>query len=177
MRGPYILGIAIVGIIGYAIWFVEYIDVSALIYMPPSQRFSTLSPTAGYVAAFLACAGTFGNIALVLSWAGSNTGGDLKRSGMHAILLCSIVVNLAAAVVLAMVIGLGNLGGFSFFLSALLSAFELTNMSSVCSSFVFRPQDAPSYHPGHGTAIGCICITYADFVSLDYLLPNQNLDS
>ncbi|KAJ7499646.1 MFS general substrate transporter [Mycena latifolia] len=116
MRGPYILGIAVVGIIGYAIWY------------------STESATAGYVAAFLACAGTFGNIALVLSWAGSNTGGDLKRS-----------------VVLAMVIGLGNLGG-------------------ICSSFVFRPQDAPRYHPGHGTAIGCICITFvtALFTSWNY---------
>ncbi|KAJ7910257.1 MFS general substrate transporter [Mycena leptocephala] len=106
MRGPYILGIGVVGIIGYAIWY------------------TTRSATAGYVAAFFACSGSFGNIALVLSWAGSNTGGDLKRS-----------------VVLAMVIGLGNLGG-------------------ICSSFVFRPQDAPIYHPGHGTAIGCFCITF-----------------
>ncbi|KAJ7982974.1 MFS general substrate transporter [Mycena polygramma] len=106
MRGPYILGIAILGIIGYAIWY------------------TTQSPTAGYVAAFFACTGSFGNIALILSWAGSNTGGDLKRS-----------------VVLAMVIGLGNLGG-------------------ICSSFVFRAQDAPKYHPGHGTAIACICITF-----------------
>ncbi|KAJ7083079.1 MFS general substrate transporter [Mycena belliarum] len=116
MRGPYILGIALVGIIGYAIWY------------------ATKSATAGYVAAFLACAGTFGNIALVLSWAGSNTGGDLKRS-----------------VVLALVIGLGNLGG-------------------ICSSFVFRPQDAPRFHPGHATAIGCICITFvtALFMSWNY---------
>ncbi|KAJ7477005.1 MFS general substrate transporter [Mycena galericulata] len=106
MRGPYILGIAILGIIGYAIWF------------------TTRSATAGYVAAFLACSGTFGNTALVLAWAGSNTGGDLKRS-----------------VVLAMVIGLGNLGG-------------------VCSSFVYRAQDAPTYHPGHGTAIACLCVSF-----------------
>ncbi|KAJ7130792.1 MFS general substrate transporter [Mycena crocata] len=116
MRGPYILGIALVGIIGYAIWY------------------ATASATAGYIAAFLACAGTFGNIALVLSWAGSNTGGDLKRS-----------------VVLAVVIGLGNLGG-------------------VCSSFVFRTQDAPRFHPGHATAIGCICITFvtALFMTWNY---------
>ncbi|KAJ7213290.1 major facilitator superfamily domain-containing protein [Mycena rebaudengoi] len=106
MRGPFILAVAIVGIIGYSVWY------------------STTSATAGYVAAFFACTGTFTNIALILSWAGSNTGGDLKRS-----------------VVLAMVIGLGGLGG-------------------ICSSFVFRTQDAPRFFPGHGTAIGCICTTF-----------------
>ncbi|KAJ7123147.1 major facilitator superfamily domain-containing protein [Mycena epipterygia] len=77
MRGPFILGIAIVGIIGYTIWY------------------TTKSATAGYIAAFFACSRMFGKIAVVLSWAGSNTGGDMNRS-----------------VVLAMVIGLGNLGGF-----------------------------------------------------------------
>ncbi|KAJ7034654.1 MFS general substrate transporter [Mycena alexandri] len=116
MRGPFILGIAVIGIVGYAVWY------------------GTKSATAGYIAAFLACSGTFPNIALILSWAGNNTGGDLKRS-----------------VVLAMVIGLGNLGG-------------------VASSFVFRAQDAPRFHPGHGTAIGCICITFltATFLSWNY---------
>ncbi|KAJ6579514.1 MFS general substrate transporter [Mycena vulgaris] len=125
MRGPYILGVAIVGIVGYAIWY------------------TTKSATAGYVAAFLACAGTFGNIALVLSWAGSNTGGDLKRS-----------------VVLAMVIGLGNLGG-------------------VCSSFVFRTQDAPRFLPGHATAIGCICVTFvtALFMTWNYRRLNAIKDA
>ncbi|KAJ7330994.1 MFS general substrate transporter [Mycena albidolilacea] len=116
MRGPYILGVAIMGIIGYTIWF------------------STQSAAAGYIAAFFACAGTLPNIALVLSWVGSNTGGDLKRS-----------------VVLAMVIGLGNLGG-------------------VCSSFVYRPQDKPTYRPGHGTAIGCLCLSFTTvlFMSWNY---------
>ncbi|KAJ7638167.1 MFS general substrate transporter [Roridomyces roridus] len=124
MRGPYILGIAILGIIGYAIWF------------------ATRSPSAGYVAAFFACTGTFVNIALILSWTGSNVGGDLKRS-----------------IVLAMTIGLGNLGG-------------------LCSSFVFRPQDAPKYHPGHGTAIGCLCITFltALFMSWNYRRLNAIKD-
>ncbi|KAJ7186806.1 MFS general substrate transporter [Mycena filopes] len=122
LRGPFIVGISVIGIVGYAVWY------------------GTKSATAGYIAAFLACSGTFPNIALVLSWAGNNAGGDLKRS-----------------VVLAMVIGLGNLGG-------------------VCSSFVFRAQDAPRFHPGHGTAIGCICVTFltASFLSWNYRRLNNN---
>lgn len=49
---------------------------------------------AGYAGAVLASAGVFPTIAVDLAWAGGNAGGDLKRG-----------------VVLAMVIGLGNLGG------------------------------------------------------------------
>jgi MFS family permease len=74
-RGPFICAVALLGIIGYSILL------------------STSSPAVGYVGAFFA--GTvFCNIAMTITWAGSNTAGDLKR-----------------AVVLAMVLSIGNLGG------------------------------------------------------------------
>lgn len=51
-------------------------------------------PSASYAGAVLAAVGVFPTIAVDLAWAGSNAGGDIKRG-----------------VVIAMVIGLGNLGG------------------------------------------------------------------
>ena len=50
---------------------------------------------AGYAGAVLAAAGVYPTVAVILAWVGGNAGGDLKRG-----------------VVIAMVIGLGNLGGF-----------------------------------------------------------------
>ena len=52
------------------------------------------TPGIGYVGAVLATAGVFPTIAVNLAWAGDNAGGDMKRG-----------------VAIAMVIGLGNLGG------------------------------------------------------------------
>lgn len=52
------------------------------------------TPGIGYVGAVLATAGVFSTIAVNLAWAGDNAGGDMKRG-----------------VAIAMVIGLGNLGG------------------------------------------------------------------
>jgi hypothetical protein len=48
-----------------------------------------------YAGACLAAIGIYPTIAVDLAWAGSNAGGDLKRG-----------------VVIAMVIGIGNLGGY-----------------------------------------------------------------
>jgi hypothetical protein len=48
-----------------------------------------------YAGACLAAAGTFPTVPVILAWAGANAGGDLKRG-----------------VVLAMVIGISNLGGY-----------------------------------------------------------------
>ncbi|KAM5541460.1 hypothetical protein V8D89_005014 [Ganoderma adspersum] len=84
--------------------------------------FATKSPGAGYAGTMVAACGLFPGVALALAWAGGNAGGDVKK-----------------AVVIAMVIGVGNLGG-------------------VASSFIYRPQDAPRYHPGHATAISCLCV-------------------
>ncbi|KAG8214045.1 DNA topoisomerase [Butyriboletus roseoflavus] len=56
--------------------------------------YTQTSAGASYAGALLAAVGVFPTIAVDLAWAGSNAGGDMKRG-----------------VVIAMVIGLGNLGG------------------------------------------------------------------
>lgn len=58
--------------------------------------YTTSTPGAGYVATFITTAGVYPVIAVALAWAGGNAGGDLKRG-----------------VVIAMVIGIANLGGKS----------------------------------------------------------------
>jgi hypothetical protein len=55
----------------------------------------TSKPGLGYGAAIIAATGVFPCIPVMLAWAGGNAGGDMKRG-----------------VVLAMVIGIGNLGGY-----------------------------------------------------------------
>ena len=56
--------------------------------------YTQTSPGASYAGTILAAVGVFPTIAVDLAWASSNDGGDLKRG-----------------VVIAMVIGFGNLGG------------------------------------------------------------------
>jgi len=80
--------------------------------------YATSKPGPGYAAAIIAATGVFPTIAVILAWAGGNAGGDLKRG-----------------VVLAMVIGIGNLGG-------------------ICSSYIYY--QPPRFHKGHGTIIGCL---------------------
>ncbi|KAG2369027.1 major facilitator superfamily domain-containing protein [Suillus spraguei] len=104
LRGPYIIGGALVSLAGYIIL---YCSVRA----GPS-----------YAGACLAAAGTYPAIPIILAWAGSNAGGDLKRG-----------------VVLAMVIGISNLGG-------------------VCSSFIYIYP--PHFHLGHGTIMGFLSLSY-----------------
>lgn len=59
-----------------------------------SVLFATSTPGAGYVGVMLAASGCFPCVACTLAWTGGNFGGEVKR-----------------AVVIAMVIGIGNLGG------------------------------------------------------------------
>jgi MFS transporter, ACS family, DAL5 transporter family protein len=75
-RGPFILLGDVVSLIGYILAYV------------------TNTPGAGYVAAIIAASGVYPTIPIILSWAGGNAGGEVKR-----------------AVVFAMVVGIGNLGG------------------------------------------------------------------
>ncbi|KAJ8583660.1 MFS general substrate transporter [Rhizopogon salebrosus TDB-379] len=103
LRGPYIIGGALVSLVGYILL---YCDAQA----GPS-----------YVGACLAAIGVFSPVAVALAWIISNAGGDLKRG-----------------VVLAMVIGFGNLGG-------------------ICSSFIYI--DPPRYHIGHGTIMGFLSLS------------------
>ncbi|KAG8907976.1 hypothetical protein FRB99_001142 [Tulasnella sp. 403] len=75
-----------------------------------------------YAGAMIAALGV-PTIPCCVGWAGNNVGGDLKRG-----------------VVLAMMIGITNLGG-------------------VCSSFVYMAEDAPRYLTGHLTVIGSLVMT------------------
>ncbi len=56
--------------------------------------FATSSPGAGYVGVMLAATGLFPCVACILAWTGGNIGGEVKR-----------------AVVIAIIVGMGNLGG------------------------------------------------------------------
>jgi hypothetical protein len=67
--------------------------------------YTTTTPGAGYVAAIIAACGVFPLTPIVLSWAGGNAGGEMKK-----------------AVVFAMVVGFSNFGGYvSSFESLLLT--------------------------------------------------------
>ena len=55
----------------------------------------TSKPGPGYAAAIIAASGVFPTVAVNLAWAGGNAGGAMKRG-----------------VVIAMVVGIGNLGGY-----------------------------------------------------------------
>jgi len=83
--------------------------------------YSTSKPGPGYTAAIIAATGVFPTTAVMLAWAGGNAGGDMKRG-----------------VVLAIVIGIGNLGG-------------------ICSSFIYY--QPPRFFKGHGTNMGCLGMT------------------
>lgn len=98
--------------------------------------YTTSAPGPGYVAAFIACVGVYPTVAVNLAWAGGNAGGDMKRG-----------------VVIAMVIGIGNLGG-------------------ICSSFVYY--DPPRYHHGHGTMIGWLGLSVVGSCVLMYTYWRKN---
>ncbi|KAI9442627.1 MFS general substrate transporter [Lactarius indigo] len=78
----------------------------------------TSKPGPGYAAAIIAACGAFPCITITLAWAAGNSGGIVKRG-----------------IVLAVVIGLGNVGG-------------------VCSSFIYY--QPPRFYKGHGTMMGCL---------------------
>ena len=76
MRGPYVIAGASVSLVGYIILYTQ------------------TSAGAAYIGTILAAAGVYPTIAIAITWAGSNAGGDTKRG-----------------VVIAMVNGMANLGG------------------------------------------------------------------
>jgi cyanate permease len=75
-RGPFILLGDVVSLIGFI------------------MAYMTSTPGAGYAAAIIATSGVFPTVPIILTWAGGNTGGEMKR-----------------AVVIAMVVGFGNFAG------------------------------------------------------------------
>lgn len=76
VRGPFILLADVVSLIGYI------------------MAYTTSTPRVGYAAAIIAASGVFPITPIVLSWAGGNAGGEVKK-----------------AIVFAMVVGFGNFGG------------------------------------------------------------------
>ena len=103
--------------------------------------YTTSQPGPGYVAVVFAACGVYPNVALLLAWAGGNAGGNMKRG-----------------IVLALVIGLGNLGGCVFhFGRKLWGTGKLTARIShrrICASFIYY--QPPRFHKGHGTVLGCL---------------------
>jgi hypothetical protein len=77
-RGPFVILSTTVAITGYAI-----------LYAAPDNK-----PGISYFGTIIAAMGVFPSIPVILSWAGGNVGGDIKRG-----------------VAIAMAIGIGNLGG------------------------------------------------------------------
>jgi hypothetical protein len=59
--------------------------------------YTTSEPGPGYAAAIIAACGSFPSIAISVAWAGGNAGGNIKRG-----------------IVLALVVGLGNVGAYVF---------------------------------------------------------------
>lgn len=123
LRGPYVIGGALVSLVGYIILYTQS------------------SAAASYAGAVLATVGVYPTIAVDLAWTSSNAGGDTKRG-----------------VVLAMVIGIGNLGG-------------------ICSSFIYI--DPPRFHTGHGTIMGflTLSILLSLFGMWDYNRINKEKES
>ncbi|KAG1793326.1 uncharacterized protein HD556DRAFT_1443761 [Suillus plorans] len=99
-----------------AFWF------SSLVFsIAAALNINSVQAGLSYVGVCLAAAGNYLTLAVVLAWAGSNARGDLKRG-----------------VVLAMAIGISNLGG-------------------VCSSFIYV--DPPRFHIEQGTNMGFISLS------------------
>ena len=68
------------------------------------MAYVTSTPRIGYAAAVIAVSGVFPTLPIILTWAGGNAGGDMKR-----------------AVVFAMVVGFGNFSGWVSTFKSLLS--------------------------------------------------------
>lgn len=114
IRGPFIIGCALVSMVGYIVLY------------------TTSTPGAGYAGCIIAAVGVFPTVPVDLAWIGGNVGGTLKRG-----------------VAIAMVIGMGNLGG-------------------LCSAFIYF--DGPRFHHGHGTIMGWLglSILLTCFMMYDY---------
>lgn len=92
-----------------------------------------------YLGTFFTCSGTYATVPNLLAWASNNTGGDTKKG-----------------VRIAMMVGLGNLGG-------------------ICSSFVYRNQDKKTgYKLGHRVMLGALCMSWAAMWVAIYVFKMEN---
>jgi hypothetical protein len=64
MRGPFVMGGALLSIIGYTLLYTTS---------------PTMHPRAGYAGSILAACGVFPTIPLMLAWSSGNAGGSLKK--------------------------------------------------------------------------------------------------
>ena len=108
--------------------------------------YTTSQPGPGYVAIVFAASGAFPTVPLLLAWTGGNAGGNMKRG-----------------IVLALVIGLGNLGGYVFHLTKVAGMVALTTRLGIlhhriCASFIYY--QPPRFHTGHGVVMGCLGTRY-----------------
>ena len=127
LRGPFVVLCATISMIGYII------------------AYTTSQPGPGYVAIVLAASGVFPSGPVLLAWAGGNTGGNMKRG-----------------IVLALVIGLGNLGACVYHLTKVAGVVVLTTgilHLRICASFIYY--QPPRFHTGHGIVMGCLGTRYA----------------
>ncbi|PIL23217.1 MFS general substrate transporter [Ganoderma sinense ZZ0214-1] len=83
---------------------------------------ATKTPAIQYSGSVIVAAGLLPSVSTLIAWSGGNFAGEVKR-----------------AVVIAIVIGFGNLGG-------------------VVGSFIYRQQDSPRYLPGHSACIASLCL-------------------
>ncbi len=90
----------------------------------------TKLPGVGYAGAILAACGVFPTVPLMLAWGAGNAGSSLKRA---------VIIGLQSCI--------GNLGGY---VDAVCSALYTQCRRSICSSFIYRTQDTPRFHLGHG---------------------------
>jgi hypothetical protein len=106
-----------------------------------------------YVGTFFACTGVYSTVPVLVSWASNNTGGDIKKG-----------------VRIALMVGLGNLGGICssfiyrylhFLLHSIIISFNLKTLMSICP-YIQRNQDQKTgYKLGHRVMISTLCMSWA----------------
>jgi MFS family permease len=112
-------------------------------------------PGVGYTGAILAACGVFPTVPLMLAWGSGNAGGSLKR-----------------AVVIGLLSGVGNLGGYGTICKPT-PAF-LTLCCRICSSFIYRTKDVPRFHLGHGIVLGFLCVAFVASAAAIYIYNRLN---
>lgn len=144
MRGPFIMFCSLISIIGYA-----------MLYATSPKKL----PGVGYAGSILAALGIFPTIPLMLAWGSGNAGGSLKKG---------VTIGLQS--------GIGNLGGYGYLhFLGWLSGYSLHNCDcSICSSFIYRTQDTPRFHLGHGIVIGFLCVAFIGSWCAIYIYDRMN---
>ena len=106
---------------------------------------ATKTPAIQYAGSIVVAAGLLPSVTTLLAWVGGNFAGEVKR-----------------AVVIAIVIGLGDFGGqVSYRILTQKTEDLYRDAFSVVGSFIYRPQDSPRYLPGHAACMASLLLLYA----------------